>query len=152
MSARLKVLAAVAVVLVLPPVDLQAAFHKLNEPSLAIPEGFSESARTRIMASLRRADCKFIGGYALNMFTSLQYQGDTLALNHFLEGLAKCPGVALSVRFQRRGVPADCDWLVSHLAGKPGNFTVHVNLESSQIDLQDLVIPQSKGPPLSEAE
>lgn len=126
-----------------------ALLGELKEPGVAFPEGFSEPARTHIMAALRQPDSKFLGGHFINSFTSLKYGGDTLALNLFLEGLAKCPGVSLSVRFQP---DMDCDWLVSHLADEPGRFTVHVNLKSSRIDLEKLVIPESKGPPLSEAK
>ena len=125
---------------------------ELKEPGLAFPEGFSESARTNIMASLRRPDCKFLGGQFINLFTSLRYAGDTLALNLFLDGLVKCPGVALSVRFQKDPMPDDCDWLVSHVASKPGRIAVDVNLKSSRIKLDKLVIPESKGPPLPEAK
>ena len=125
---------------------------ELKEPGLAFPEGFSEFARTNIMASLRRPDCTFLGGSFINSFTTLKYGGETLALNLFLEGLAKCPGVALSVLFQKDRIPDDCDWMVSHMAGEPGKLTVRVNLKSSRISLENLVIPESKGPPLSEAK
>src|SRR5687767_10140719 len=93
------------------------ASFDLKEPTLAFPQGFAESARTNIMAALQRSDCKFVGGSFINSFTSLKYGGDTLALNLFLEGLVKCPGVVLSVRFHSDRAPADCDWLVSHRAG-----------------------------------
>jgi hypothetical protein len=127
---------------------------ELKEPGLAFPEGFSESARTNILASLRRPDSTFLGGHFISSFTSLKYGGETLALNLFLEGLAKCPGVVLSVRFQNEGIPDDSDWMVSHMGalGDPGRLTVRVNLKSSRISLEKLVIPESKGPPLSDAK
>ena len=78
---------------------------ELKEPGLAFPEGFSESARTNIMASLRRPDCTFLGGHFINSFTSLKYGGETLALNLFLEGLAKCPGVRPFSPLSERGHP-----------------------------------------------
>lgn len=118
---------------------------------MAFPETFSESARTNIMAALRRPGGTFLGGHFIHWFTTLRYGGETHALNLFLEGLAKCPGVTLSVRFQNDRIPEDSDWWVSHDAGEPGKVTVRVNLHSSRISLEDLVIPETKGPPLSVA-
>lgn len=56
------------------------------------------------------------------------------------------------MRFQTDRLSADCDWIVSHMANKPREFVVYVNLKSSQIKLDELVIPDSKGPPLPEAK
>src|SRR5437762_14197430 len=98
-----------------------AEYHTPTEPSLAFPNDFPEAARTNIVAALRRPDCKFLSGSALNSFTSFKYGGDTLALNLFLENLAKCRGVALGVRFSLESSMEDCDWLVTHMAGKPGD-------------------------------
>jgi hypothetical protein len=109
---------------------LALARFDLKEPQLAFPAGFPESDRTNIMASLSRPDCKFVGGSFVNSFTSLKYGGDTRALNLFLEGLVKIPGVVLSMRFHTERTPDDCDWHVSHMAGKPREFAVHVNLKS----------------------
>jgi hypothetical protein len=120
----------------------------LREPRVAFPVGFSESARTNILASLRRPGCKFLGGHYVNSSTTLRYAGDTQALNLFLEGLSECPGVTLGVRFAPDGAPGDCDWLVSHLAAMPGEFTVDVNTRSPRITVQSVTIPKSKGPPL----
>src|SRR5947208_3543515 len=78
---------------------LALANFDLKEPQLAFPADFPESDRTNIMASLNRPDCKFVGGSFINSFTSLKYSGDTRGLNLFLEGLVKCPGAVLSVRF-----------------------------------------------------
>jgi hypothetical protein len=130
---------------------LALASFDLKEPQLAFPAGFPESDRTNIMASLSRPDCKFVGGSFINSFTSLKYSGDTLALNLFLEGLVKRPGVVLAVRFHTDRTSDDCDWFVSHDAHKPREFSVHLNMKSSQIKLDDLVIPDSKGPPLAGA-
>ena len=131
---------------------LAAARFDLKEPELAFPKGFPESARTNILAALRRSDCKFIGGSFINSFTSLKYGGNTLALNLFLKGLVKCRGVVLSVRFHTDRAPEDCDWTVAHMASNPAEITVHVNLKSSRINVDELVIPESKGPPLAEAK
>ena len=127
-----------------------AEYHTLTEPSLAFPTNFPDAARTNILATLRRPDWKFISGAELNSFASLKYGGDTLALNLFLGGLAKCPGVTLFVRFTSESSMEDCDWHVSHMAGKPGEFAVRVNLKSSRIKIEELVIPEARGPSLPE--
>ena len=123
----------------------------LTKPALAFPKGFPESAQTNILSAIQRTDSKFIGGNFLNSSTTLKYGGDTRALNLFLEGLVKCPGVILSMRFDTESDSDDCHWLLTHSALQPGRFTVHVNLKSSHIKLDDLTIPESKGPPLDEA-
>lgn len=123
---------------------------ELKDPGLAFPKDFPESARTNLTAALTRPDCTFLGGFFLNSFTSLKYRGETIPLNLFLEGLAKCPGVTLSIRFQTESVPADCDWMLAHNADEPGKFTVHINLKSTRINLEKLVIPEAKGPALPE--
>jgi hypothetical protein len=120
----------------------------LTKPALAFPRGFPESAQTNILSALQQTDSRFIGGSFLNSSTTLKYGGDTRALNSFLEGLVKCTGVILSVRFDAESDSEDCDWLVTHSALQPGRFTVHVKLKSSHIKLDDLTIPESKGPPL----
>jgi hypothetical protein len=131
---------------------LAHAGFDLKKPELAFPAGFPESDRTNIVASLNRPDCKFVGGSFINSFTSLKYNGNTRALNLFLSGLLKCPGTVLGVRFHTDRTSDDCDWVVSHMAGKPREFAVHVNLKSSRINLDEVVIPDSKGPPLAEAK
>ena len=88
---------------------------QLNEPGVALPEHHPEAARKRIMAALNRADCKFLGGNFLNAFTTLRYAGDTKALNRFLDDLANCPGVTLSVSFVK-SLPEAGDWQVQHEA------------------------------------
>ena len=123
---------------------------ELAEPSLAFPEGFPESARTNLMAALRRPEGKFLGGHFINWITTLNYGGDTAALNRFLESLAKCPGIHLSVRFSSESTMAGCDWMIaSHTANDPYQFVVRVNLKSARIRLEELLIPDSVGPPPS---
>jgi hypothetical protein len=125
-----------------------AEYHELTEPSIAFPGGFPESARTNILARLRRTDCKFISGAELNASTSLKYGGDTVALNNFMKGLATCPGVTLSVRFFDRADDDGWDWMAAHYAYQPGDFVVHMNLKSTRIKLDALAIPEIKGPNL----
>ena len=119
---------------------------ELTQPGLAFPEGFPESARTNIMAALRRPDCKYLSGGFINWITTLNYGGDTAALNRFLEGLAACPGIHLSVRFSSESTMAGCDWMIaSHSANVPYQFVVRVNLKSARIRLEELIIPESVG-------
>jgi hypothetical protein len=120
----------------------------LREPGLAFPGDFPDSARAAITAALRQPGAGFAGGRFINWTTTLRYGGDTQALNRFLDGLVKCPGVAVSVRFQARHLEADSEWTVSHSAEAPGDLTVHVNLQSGRVRLEDLAIPAAKGPPL----
>ena len=122
-----------------------AAYMELTEPTVAFPQGFPDSAKTNIFARLRRADCKFLGGSALNSSTSLRYSGDTIPLNLFMEGLATCPGLTLSVRFYE-GPDDSSDWHVTHIAHQPTQFVVRINLKSSRIKLDKLVIPDIKAP------
>jgi|ERR1051326_5635223 hypothetical protein len=130
--------------------NVLADYYELTQPSVAFAAGFPDAARTNIMAALRRPDCKFISGSVLNSFTSLKYGGNTLALNLFLESFAKCPGVTIAVRFSSDSSVEDCDWLVGHMAEKPGEFAVQINLKSTHIKLEELVIPEAKGPRLPE--
>ncbi|WP_035612093.1 hypothetical protein [Haloferula sp. BvORR071] len=120
----------------------------LSEPGIAFPSDFSKPAQLRIMEALKHPDCKFLGGRFVNSFTSLNYAGETKALNLFMEQLAKCPGVVLAVRFKAEGFAEGCDWMIAHEAGDPCKLTVHVNLKSSRVKLEDLVIPEVKGPPV----
>jgi hypothetical protein len=120
----------------------------LTSPSLAFPKDFSASTRTHILAALQPPPKgKFLGGEFVNSSTTLRYSGDTSALNQFLSGLAKCPGASLLVGFSKTLVPDDCDWMVSHNAVQEGTLFVYINLKSSRIDLEQLSIPESKGPP-----
>ena len=60
--------------------------------------------------------------------------------------------LSLSVSFVSDSLPGDrCDWHVSHEAFR-NRFHVRVNLKAAQIKLQELVIPEAKGPKLSEAK
>lgn len=105
---------------------------ELKDPGLAFPKDFPESARTTMTEALTHKDCTFLGGFFLNSFTNLRYQGETTALNHFLEGLMKCPGVILIIRFQPENptTPVNYDWLLALTADQPHKLTVHINQKS----------------------
>lgn len=146
----MKTLSGLAGLLLLGGVTLPAfgLAGDLREPGLAFPVDFPDSARAAITAALRQPGAGFAGGRFINWTTTLRYEGNTQALNRFLDGLVQCPGIAVSVRFQPRHGDTDCEWTVSHSAEEPGDVTVHVNLQSGRVRLEDLVIPAAKGPPL----
>jgi hypothetical protein len=60
-----------------------------------------------------------------------------------LSDLAKCPGATVHVGLKK--LDDDCDWRVSHDA-HGNHFQVQVNLNSKQINLEDIYIPEAKGP------
>jgi hypothetical protein len=125
----------------------------LSEPGIAFPADFPQPAQLRIMESLKHPDCKFLGGRFVNWSTHLNYSGETKGLNQFLENLAKCPGVALSVRFREDKFDDGCDWVIDHTSGGDTcQLVVTVNLKSPRIKLADLMIPEAKGPPATEAK
>jgi hypothetical protein len=118
---------------------------KLDSPGVAFMGGYPKDAQAKVMAVLTRADCKFLGGHFVNSFTSLRYQGETRALNLFLDDLVKCPGVTVQVGFKK--LDDECDWRVSHEA-YPNRFHVEVNLNSKRVKIEDVYIPEIKGPML----
>jgi hypothetical protein len=117
----------------------------LDSPSVAFSGDYPKDAQAQVMAALTRKDCKFLGGHFVNWFTTLRYGGDTKSLNLFLGDLVKCPGATVHVGFKK--LDDDCDWRVSHDAHS-NHFQVEVNLNSKQIKIEDLYIPEAKGPAL----
>lgn len=127
-----------------------ALSFELDRPGLAFPKDFPAATRTNLMAVLQRPDCTFLGGKAFNSDTHLKYGGDTLALNQFLDALTKCPGLTVSIRFYRYDETEKLDWVVDHSAWRePTSVCVRVNLNSKRLKLDDLVVPDTKGPSLT---
>lgn len=125
----------------------------LSEPGIAFPADFPQPARIRITESLKHPDCKFLGGRFVNWITHLKYSGETKGLNLFLENLAKCPGVVLSVRFREDNFEDGCDWVIDHISNDDTcQLVLTVNLKSPRIKLSELAIPDAKGPPAAEAK
>ncbi len=120
-----------------------ALYGELKEPGVALSEDLPEAARKRITAALHRTDCRFLGGNFLNSFTTLRYAGETKALNMFLDALANCPGVTLSVSFVK-SLPEAGDWHVHHEA-HPNRFHVRVSLASEKLELEHLYLPEIAG-------
>lgn len=120
----------------------------LKEPGVAFSQNYPDGARQQVMAALNRPDSKFLKGHFINWHTSLFFAGETKALNLFLADLAKCVGVTLTVIFTSDPVAAEpCDWVVSH-DSMTNHFAVRVNLKSNRIKLEELSLPEVKGPPL----
>jgi len=127
-----------------------ALIFELDRPGLALPKDFPAATRTNLLAVLQRPECKFLGGSAFNSNTHLKYGGDTSALNRFLDALTKCPGLTLSIRFYPYDESKKLDWVVDHSGNdSPENICVRVNLNSTRIKLDDLAVPDTKGPSLS---
>ena len=122
-----------------------AAYEELKEPSVARTPDYHEADYKEIVAVLKRPDCKFLGGSALNAHTALRYGSDTIGLNKFIEALSQCPHVRVHVKFYRPspGQP-ECDWTVTHMPRPKMDFVVRINLESKHIKLEDLYLPPVK--------
>ncbi|MCC2669844.1 MAG: hypothetical protein K0Q72_2315, partial [Armatimonadetes bacterium] len=117
----------------------------LDRPGIAFAGSYPAAAREKVMAVLDRKDAKFVDGNFVNAWTSLRYRGDVRAANMFVGELAGCPGVTVSVSLKR--LPEDCDWRVGHDA-HTNRFQIEVNLASPRLELEELVIPATKGPEL----
>ena len=130
-----------------------ALTFELDRPGLAIPKDFPAATRTNLLAVLERPECKFLGGSAFNSNTHLKYGGDTSALNRFLDALTRCPGLTLSIRFYPYGDDSGkLGWVVDHSGDRePQSVCVRVNLNSKCVILDDLAVPDTKGPALAAA-
>lgn len=138
---RLAATAALALTLAAPTL---AALGELKTPDIPFPKDYPASARAQVEHTLNRKDCKFVGGAWLNSWTTLNYQGETVPLNLFIEELTKCPGVTVHVGFKR--LPdEDVDWRVGHDFFH-NSFQVEVNTASKRVDLEKLYIPPYQGP------
>ena len=118
----------------------------LLTPSFTAPQGCPTEVMNQVRAAFNRSDCKFVGGHYVNRSTRVRYSGDTKALNGMLADLAKSPGVVLTIQFTEK-FSEPGDWSVS---SQPGSnqfiFQVVVNLESERIKLDELRVPEMKGP------
>ncbi len=122
-----------------------AAYGELKQPRLAMLNSFTEANYTKLNAVLDgkniKRDIKYIRGHWLSGHSTLQYAGDTVALNLFIGALTKCPNVSVHIMFFR-SVPGglNCDWLVTHSGGS-NKLVVRINLEATAIDLTKLYLP-----------
>jgi hypothetical protein len=106
---------------------------------------YPEHARAKIRHALSIKSCRFIDGATTMHQTTLNFDGNTIAINEMLKKLTQCPGIAVSVSFRK--IEHDCDWQLVYTTDGCV-FRAIVNLDSDQIDLEDLEIPPSMGPTL----
>lgn len=101
----------------------------------------------QVVAALKTEGCKLVYGVAnLNIKQSkLRFRGDTTAINEMLKGLADCPDATVAVSFQ--WMDHQSDWHVVHEM-RTNTFRFIVNLRSTQIEIEELIIPAAKGPEL----
>ncbi len=107
---------------------------------------YPESAREEIRNALTVGNSGFIDGATTMRQTTLNFTGDTTAINEMLLKLSKCPAVIVSVSFRK--IDHECDWQLIYTTAD-NTFRAFVNLHSEQIELEDLKIPSSKGPELT---
>lgn len=106
---------------------------------------YPEHARDKVRDALAVNNSGFIDGVTNMRKTTLNFAGDTSAINEMLLKLTKCPAAIVSVTF--RNIEHKCDWRLVY-ATDDNKFHAIVNLRSDQIDLENLEIPSSKGPDL----
>lgn len=112
---------------------------------IAFSSSYPEHARKQVQTALENKGCKLIDGSFINAVSTLNFGGDTPTLNNFLGELAECPGTTVTVFFKK--IEHECDWRLVHDAHTNG-FQIAVNLNSKQINIEELVIPSAKGPDL----
>jgi hypothetical protein len=103
---------------------------------------YPEPAREQVRTALTPIDGRFGGGHAMNAVSHLHYRGGTPALNDMLRGLVGCPKATVSVSFQMLDA-SGFDWKIIYNANFM-EFQAVVNLNSQQIELDQLVIPAAR--------
>jgi len=121
---------------------------QLNSASqIAFSSEYPQHAREKVRDALAGANSRFLDGVTNMRKTTLNFSGDATALNEMLLKLTECPAAVVSVSF--RNLDHECDWRLVYTTDDHG-FHAVVNLHSNQIDLEDLTIPPSNGPALTE--
>ena len=129
----------------LPPGNLpraHGATGELKTPSLIVKD--QPETEKVLQKILLRPDAKYLHGRWVNFWTSLQYGGDTTALNSFVAELSRCPGLTVSLSFQK--LENDASWLVGQLCND-STIQVTVNLRSPNIELERISLPNWTGRP-----
>jgi hypothetical protein len=132
-----------AIAFALTPGALPEAHSEMGElktPRLIV-KGQPETDKA-LQKILLRPDAKYLHGHWVNFWTSLRYGGDTTALNLFVEELSRCPGLTVSISFQK--LENDASWLVGQLAND-SKIQVIVNLSSPQIEVERISLPAWTG-------
>lgn len=132
---------ALVIATTLTPISVFALAGEIESADVAYPESYPPESQAKVRAALQREDSQFMGGHFVNWFTTIMYTGDMLSLNLMIDNLTKCPDIVVTVRFQK--VDAEHDWLIFHNA-LTNQFDVHVNLNSQNIDLEQLRLPPLK--------
>ena len=117
------------------------AMGEIKTPMLLVKD--QPDTQAALEKVLRRPDAKYLQGHWLNRWSSLQYGGDTTALNMMIADLALCPGLEVTVRFQK--LENDASWIIGQEANAP-KVQVTVNLGSSQIEPERISLPSWSGP------
>lgn len=112
---------------------------------IAFSSSYPEHARKQVQTALQNKDCKFLDGSFINAVSTLNFVGDTPSLNRCLGELAECPGTTVAVAFKT--IEHECDWRLVHDADA-NKFHITVNLNSKQVNIEELVIPSAQGPDL----
>ena len=146
---RIRLLFIVIVTSNLLAVTTNAAFAILillpSASNVPFSRDYPEHARKQVRAAFETENCGFIGGRSTMRVSTLHFAGNTTAINDQLQKLASCPAATVSVSFEQ--IDHKCDWRIVHSV-KDNMFRVVVNLESNQIELEELRIPPAKGPDL----
>jgi hypothetical protein len=122
------------------PPEAHAAMGEIKTPKLIVkdqPE--TEAALEKV---LQRPDAKYLKGHWLNRWSSLQYGGDTTALNMMVADLAQCPGLSVSLTFQK--LNNEASWIVGQNANA-AHIQVTVNLSSPHIAVERISLPAWTG-------
>ena len=112
------------------------------------PKEYPTASRDKIDAVFSSKRHTFVDandGLGVGGLRMLRFRGDTIALNLFIAGLAKCESITIDVLFRK---PTDnghflsgYDWVVHKPAGK-NNFVIRINVASKNFDFEKFVIPQ----------
>lgn len=126
--------------------------HALSGPlkspaGIAFSSTYPDEARAQVIEALQQEGAEFVDGSFVNAISTLNYRGETKALNALANRLAHCPGTMVFVSFQK--FAPEHDWRVVHDAHL-NHLQVIVNLNSQRIDLVALAIPPAQGPALQE--
>ena len=119
----------------------RAAMGEIKTPMLLVKD--QPETQAALEKALRRPDAKYLQGHWLNSWSSLQYGGDTTALNLMIADLAQCPGLSVAVTFQK--LNNDASWIVGQNGNAP-KVQVTVNLSSPQIVSERISLPAWSGP------
>jgi hypothetical protein len=119
----------------------RAAMGEIKTPMLLVKD--QPETQAALEKALRRPDAKYLQGHWLNRWSSLQYGGDTTALNLMIADLAQCPGLSVAVTFQK--LNNEASWMIGQDGNEP-RVQVTVNLSSPQVDPERISLPAWSGP------